>query len=331
MKISLYIPCRNAEKFISGCLDSVLAQSLEPCEIIVVNDRSTDLTVEIAKKFPVKVIDLPSHPGLAAARNAAVKTARCEYIASVDADCVAEPAWLEKLMNNLREDGVAGAGGRLVEKHRERLADRWRAAHMRQDWGEERIINPPFLFGCNTLFRKSALEDAGLYDPMFRSNGEDVDISSRLKEKGYELIYEPSALIYHLKKDTPLSVLRADWNWGYISTGEREKFQSPANIVYHNFTNAKYRFLKDVSAGRRGLIPLDILLFFLHTYWDIAHARKLGLSRACFRGEKSRIRALNEFRAHLAVLSEKRFLENPDEVGAKSNARKNTLRSNTKP
>ena len=82
-------------------------------------------------------------------------------MASIDADCVARPDWLETLMGCLEDERVAGAGGRLIETRCLSLPDRWRTSHMRQDWGEEFVANPPFLFGNNTLFRKAALEKAG--------------------------------------------------------------------------------------------------------------------------------------------------------------------------
>ena len=311
-KVTVYIPCYNAEEFIPGCLEAVFSQSFPPEEVIIVNDGSADRTVEFSKRFPVKIINLPSHPGLASARNAAIKAARYPYIASLDADCIPDPTWLERLEKTIRDTGAAGAGGKLVEAHQDTMANRWRAAHMRQNWGDKRIVNPPFLFGCNTLFRKEALEDAGLYDPRCRSNGEDVDISHRLRAKGYSLIYEPSAVLRHLKRDTFISVLRADWNWGYITSGDTEKFKKNSNIVYHNFTNAKYRFLKDLSPGRRSLLAVDVMLFFYHTYLDIAHTRKAGVKGEHSTGLSSRIGTLTGFHSHLARMSESRFLQTPD-------------------
>ena len=312
MPVTVYIPCHNAERFISGCLEALMTQSLKPAEVLVVNDGSTDRTIEIAQGFPIKIIDLPSHPGLAAARNAAITAASHDYIASVDVDCIPEPSWLEQLTHAIDESGATGAGGMLLEKYQDKIADRWRAVHMRQNWGNEKVENPPFLFGCNTLFRKSALEDVGLYNVKFTTNGEDVDISHRLKRKGYTLLYEPSAVIRHLKRDTILSVLKADWKWGHIASGDTVKYESNSNIIYHNFTNAKYRFLQDLSSESYTLLPLDIMLFFFHSYLDICHGKRLKLDRTSRKGLGSRIDTLTKFHDHLARLSRSHFLQNPD-------------------
>ena len=316
-KVTVYIPCHNAEKFIARCLTALLEQSLRPAEIIVINDACTDRTVQIAGEFPVRIVHLPSHNGLAAGRNAAIEEAGHEYVASIDADCIVEQTWLENLMKNILEEDVGGVGGKLIEAHQEKLADRWRAVHMRQNWGNGKIINPPFLFGCNTLFRKSALEEIGGYDKRFRTNGEDVDISLRLKAKGYKIIYEPSAIVKHLKRDTVLSVLKSDWNWGrwgLSASGDTLKFESNSNIVYFNFTSAKYQFLKDAADMRYSLIPIDVMLFFHHAYGDFYHARRLGLPKFQGIGISSRIRTLVDFQAHLDSLSEKLMMRNPPAV-----------------
>ena len=311
---AVYIPCHNAEGFLEGCVHSLLDQTIAPAEIIVVNDGSTDRTREIAAGLPVRVVDLDGHPGLAEARNAGIRAARGDCVASIDVDCLADPRWLERLLSALRETGAAGAGGKLVEGRRESLGDCWRAAHMRQDWGDARLVNPPFLFGCNTLFRKAALEEAGLYDPAFKTNGEDVNLSHRLMAQGRTLVYEPAAVVTHLKRDTALSVLDADWRWGYRSLGETMKYERISHIVYHNFVNARYRARQDLHAGRYPLLPLDLLLLLRHTRLDLRHAKESGLLKRGGGLLASRIETLTVFRAHLARLSQSHFLRNPDTV-----------------
>lgn len=314
--VTVYIPCHNAAHFLPDCLRGLLSQSPPPAEILVVDDGSTDATVEVAERFGVRVVRLPGHRGLAAARNAAIEAARHPFLASLDADCVPDTGWLEHLRSHMDEAGVAGAGGMLLESHRDTLADQWRAVHMRQNWGSDIIVNPPFLFGCNTLFDKRALEDAGRYDERFRTNGEDVDISIRLMGRGHTLIYDPWAIVRHLKKDTVLSVLGADRRWGYMSSGETEKFRCNSRIVYHNFTNAKYRFLLDLSARRYRLLPIDALLLFVHTYLDLRYAQGLPRPRSCARGIRSRVDTLTSFHEHLRELSATRFLRNPDSLSS---------------
>ena len=214
--VSLYIPCYNAERHLHYCLEGVLGQTRPADEIIVVDDGSTDNTVEIARAYPVKIVKHQQNRGLGAARNTGVMESSHDLVASLDSDCVARPDWLEKLLDCLSAHDTAGCGGRLVERNCSRLPDRWRTHNMRQHWGYEPKVNPLFLFGNNTLYRKSVLLEAGLYDERLRTNFEDVSMSEKIAQRGHILVYEPKAVVEHLRTDTLSSVLRTNWKWRFL-------------------------------------------------------------------------------------------------------------------
>jgi glycosyltransferase involved in cell wall biosynthesis len=86
--ISIVIPTYNAARFIPGLLDSIFSQHAENFEVIIVDDCSTDNTVEIAEKYPVRVIALESNAGPAKARNIGVKKANGYIIFFLDADVI---------------------------------------------------------------------------------------------------------------------------------------------------------------------------------------------------------------------------------------------------
>lgn len=205
--ISLYIPCYNAEKTIAECLEAVKNQTYPVSEIIIIDDGSTDNTVSIASKYDVQIIQHKTNLGLAASRNTGVLNSKNEYIASLDADCVPHTDWLERLIGNFTQDNIAGVGGKLLEVKQDTVADRWRARHLVQNWGDKTITNPRQLFGNNTIFRKSCLTEIGLYNPIYKTNLEDYDISLRLIKKGYNLIYEPLAKVEHIRSDNIYSVM----------------------------------------------------------------------------------------------------------------------------
>ncbi len=90
-KVSVIIPMYNAKRFITGCVDSLLAQTIEDVEVIVINDCSTDDSMEICRERykdekRVVLIDQPKNMGPGEARNAGLKKATGEYLAFVDAD-----------------------------------------------------------------------------------------------------------------------------------------------------------------------------------------------------------------------------------------------------
>jgi GT2 family glycosyltransferase len=159
---------------------------------------------------------------------------------------VAEPDWLQILASRLeRGDDLAGVGGRLVESNHIKLADRWRTKHMPQHWGAVEIYNPSFLFGNNNLFRKKALMDAGWYNEKLRTNFEDVAMSENLQRNGYALLYEPSAIVHHLRQDTVLSVLRANWKWRFFGYRNDIDLKGLFRGLYHERLSELARFLLD--------------------------------------------------------------------------------------
>jgi len=271
MKIALYIPCFNAEKTIQTCLDAVLHQSRPADDILVIDDGSTDMTFKIAKTYPVRIIKHAKNLGLATARNSAIKNTDAKLIASLDSDCKPDRDWLKHLAERLNSANVAGAGGKTIEANTFSVFDNWRAAHMKQHWGNSKKTNPPFLFGANTLFRRDLLLKAGSYNKKYRNNFEDVDISNRLRERGYNLIYEPKATVKHLKNDDLSSLLNNFWKWnfayyvkeGFYRNPERFAFKIKDNIGLSN------RFLEeDLKNKRYDLIYLDFLIALHHSLRD---------------------------------------------------------------
>lgn len=269
-EVSIYVPAYNCAEYLPRCLEGILAQTHKPDEILVIDDGSRDSTPEIAHSYEgIKVISHGENRGLGAARNSAFEAARSELVASLDADCVPEPDWLETLLTQFQDERTAGTGGRLVEGVRDTMADRWRCAHMRQEWGEDPVEDPPFLFGCNNVFRKSAVLAAGGYDPEMRSNGEDADLSRRLKAQGWRLAYEPGARVTHLRHDTVASVMDAYWRWTFHGFENRRDRLTLYRIVRRAILgNVWYMFRglaqRDVGERRWELILMDLglLLYF---------------------------------------------------------------------
>jgi glycosyltransferase involved in cell wall biosynthesis len=285
--LSVYIPAYNVAEFLPKSIESILAQSLPPDEILVIDDGSRDASPEIAARYPqVTLIRHERNLGLAAARNTAFRSARNEFVASLDADCVADPNWLAGLLVHFADPKIAGVGGRLIEGARRTVADRWRATHMAQEWGSEPIREPKFLFGCNNLFRKSAVLEAGGYDEAMRTNGEDADLSRRLRQQGGQLLYDPSALATHLRHDTIRSILDACWRWRAFGSRWYSNGMSLRSVAGHALKIHSRYFAKivgsDFRAGRFELLGIDVLTLFYFPYrefrlWRISRTNPSAL------------------------------------------------------
>lgn len=271
--VSLYIPCFNAAKTICFCLDAVFKQTCPLEEVLVIDDGSIDETVELANQYPVRVIKQNKNFGLAAARNTAIRNARAEFIASLDADCVPEPDWLKHLMERFDSPKIAGIGGKLLESDSSSVFDFWRSVHMKQYWQDDET-SPPFLFGSNTVFRKEAFINIGFYNESYKSNYEDVDICNRLKKLNYTLLYEPRAIARHLRYDNICSLLNSYWRWnlgyylkeGYYSSPEKFIFKLKDNVGLAN------RYIEeDFRCRRYRLLYLDFLLALHHSLRDFEY------------------------------------------------------------
>ena len=108
MEISVIIPCRNGERHVAQCLESLLAQRFPAgeFEILLTDNASTDRTAEIARRYPRVKVVREEKLGSYAARNAAAREARGRILAFTDADCAADPDWLETIAGAMRDEGT---------------------------------------------------------------------------------------------------------------------------------------------------------------------------------------------------------------------------------
>ena len=270
--VSLYIPCYNGEAFIAACIEGALSQTMPPDEILIIDDGSTDRSVELASAYPqVRVIRQETNKGLAVARNTALREAKGEFLAALDADCVAKPTWLQTLVTIMAASpDVSGCSGMLVENNHDAAADRFRALHIRQHWGDKQVICPSFLMGANTMFRKASLQAIGGYDEKFRTNGEDVNVCHRLYRNGGLLIYEPSAVAFHSRSDTIRSVLNMQWRHlrnPYCVYNPPDTIRKMLTMVGRQLSHAaSHRLMPDLKE-RRYKLAVNSFLYLFYAVW----------------------------------------------------------------
>lgn len=119
---SIIIPVYNSEKYLEQCLNSIINQSYQEFEVIIVNDGSTDSSVDICKNFcekskKIKLIN-QKNKGVSAARNIALLTAKEKYIMFVDADDFLDELALERVYNRLNEVDLLCFSYRKIYKNR---------------------------------------------------------------------------------------------------------------------------------------------------------------------------------------------------------------------
>jgi len=166
--VSVYITSYNYERFIREAIESVLAQTLQDFELIVIDDGSTDNSREVIETFrgDPRIIPIFQHnKGLNVTNNIALRAARGRYVMRLDADDWLDRHALEVLAGMLEREPQVGlvfpdyylvdAGGRIIEQVR------------RHNFGEVTLLDQPAHGAC-TMIRRSALLEVGGYDETFR-------------------------------------------------------------------------------------------------------------------------------------------------------------------
>ncbi|MEX2016769.1 MAG: glycosyltransferase [Candidatus Hydrogenedentales bacterium] len=195
MRVSIIVPAYNAEGTLAACIGGCLAQTHPDCEVIVVDDGSTDATAQCAARFPVRVLRQPNQ-GPAAARNLGARAAASEVLAFTDADCVPAPDWLSRLLDGFADQGVVAVGGTYANANPHGLLSGLIHAEIlyrHQKFAAE----VDFLGSYNLAVRRSAFEAAGGFDESFRAaSAEDNDLSYRLSAHG-RLRFDAGAVVAH--------------------------------------------------------------------------------------------------------------------------------------
>ncbi len=131
-KVSIIFPVYNSEKYLSESLESVFNQTISDFELIIINDNSTDNSLNIIKKkekkysnFQIKIIHNKSNIGLTKSLNKAFKISKGEFIARMDSDDIASSDRLEKQLNFLKKHpdvGLVGSNSIFIDENKKQIA-----------------------------------------------------------------------------------------------------------------------------------------------------------------------------------------------------------------
>ncbi len=212
--VSIVIPTCNRRDLIWRCVTALTQQTCSGFEIIVIDDGSTDDSVEVleslrpeceARGIGLKILLNGRNLGANPSRNRGIRQARGEIIAFLDSDCLAQPDWLENLISGFVSADIAAVTGLVTDPEPSNI---WELTFK----GTHRLGRPGpahRLIAGNMAIRKSLLEAHMLdEDYGYRAEGEEPDLKTsgrsdeegiflRLRAAGCEMLACPAAEVYH--------------------------------------------------------------------------------------------------------------------------------------
>jgi len=205
IKASIIIPTKDGATHLDKVLEMIYAQAHEqPFEVIVIDSGSTDGTLDIVRRYPVKLVQIaPEDFGHGKTRNLGAELAEGKYLVFLTQDAVpAADRWLFNLIGNLEVPEVAGAYGRQISwegtnpMERFFLNTHYPAYPMVKSVKEGKTdIATIFFSNANSALKKDVLRTYPFSEDLIMS--EDQEWAKRVLLDGYEIVYDPEAAVYH--------------------------------------------------------------------------------------------------------------------------------------
>ena len=232
-RISVVVCTFNGAATLADCLEGVSQLDYPDFEAIVVCDGCNDRSAEIARAFGARLIETENR-GLSAARNAGLEAASGEIVAFCDDDARPDPHWLRYLAHSFEATDHVGIGGPNVAPPGDGpIAD----CVANAPGGPIHVLlsdrEAEHIPGCNSAFRKRALQAIGGWDTRFRTAGDDVDLCWRLQQRGWTLGFSPAALVWHHRRNSIRNFWRQQKGYGRAEALLEAKWPEKYNPAGH--------------------------------------------------------------------------------------------------
>jgi len=292
--VSVVIVNLNRRDLLARCLDSLWRQTFSNHEVVVVDNGSSDGSVQFLQTLReprLRIVSLPINKGFAGGCNVGISRAEGRYIATLNNDAEAEPRWLEELLAGIESEASVGmcASKILFHGDRKRID---KVGHLiypdglnhgrgsgEPDHGQfERCEEVLFPDAAAALYRREMLDVIGLFDELFFAYGDDADLGLRGRLAGWTCLYIPTAVVYHVHSATagefsPLKAFLIERNriWVAVKT-----FPLSLLVVSPFFTALRFAYhaygslFMVGSSGQyaAGCSRSQLALMILKAYWS---------------------------------------------------------------
>ena len=233
-RFSVAVCSYNGASTIRDTLEALQHLDYPDYEVIVVDDGSTNGVAAIAEEYNVRVIIHSQNQGLSSARNTALAAATGEIVAYIDDDAYPDPHWLTYLAATFLKEDWAGVGGPNIPPTDDGfVAD----CVANAPGGPIHVLlsdrEAEHIPGCNMAFWKTKLQNIGGFDPRFRAAGDDVDICWRLQERGWKIGFNPSAVVWHHRRNSVKVYWKQQEGYGKAEALLEQKWPQKYNAAGH--------------------------------------------------------------------------------------------------
>ncbi|SRR5260221_2739940 len=194
--VSVVIPVFNEEQYLPVCLDSLMAQKIKADEIIIVDNNSTDNSVKVAKKYPVRIVR-EKQQGITPTRNRGFNEAKYEIVARTDADTKVPKDWIKKIKKHFNDKNIVAASGPTHFYDLPKQISVKAALNVHKTYFRlmKQILKYDCLFGPNMAIRKTAWEkiknEVCLDDEKVH---EDIDLTLHIRPYG-TILFDRSLIV----------------------------------------------------------------------------------------------------------------------------------------
>ena len=210
--VSFVIPTYNGRSFIDTCIQSIKEQTYTNYEIIVIDDASSDESVDYLRStwHDIHVIQLQKNSGFCHAVNTGITSSSGKYVALINNDIELDPNWLESMIAAIQtQKNIFSISSKILNFHeRDKIDDAGdiytrEGRAFKRGYGQHstHYMDRGEVFsssGAASLFDADILKNVGLFDESFTAYLDDVDIGFRARLMGYKNYYEPNAIAYHM-------------------------------------------------------------------------------------------------------------------------------------
>jgi cellulose synthase/poly-beta-1,6-N-acetylglucosamine synthase-like glycosyltransferase len=212
--VSVVVPVLDGAHVIGDLLTGLCQAIRDTAEVIVVDNGSSDATVDVVRRFPVILLSEPKR-GPSAARNRGLRQSRGDLVAFADADVIPTNRWLDELTAPFSDPAVVVTGGRSIDYRPRTPAEQFAAQlgvrRLEHDFFRSRV---PYVASENMAIRRSAIEAVGGWDESFHT-AEDLDLCIRIERRFDTLpVRRPRAILFRRRRNTFEALFRQAWNYG---------------------------------------------------------------------------------------------------------------------